>query len=145
MSYVDSVESNTVTAEEAFYGRILSRLLKWIGVLSGFFLIFVCWRYGWRGGLGFAAGSVVSYLNFHALMRGVNGLADRIVNRNSREKGGMVVFMFMLRYGLVGLGAYAIFKGSAVAFHGFLWGLCMPVAAMMSEAGFEAYAAFLRK
>jgi len=33
-------------------------------------------------------------------------------------------------------------KGSSLAFHGFLWGLCLPVAAMMIEAVFEAFFAF---
>jgi hypothetical protein len=78
------------------------------------------------------------------LARGVEGLADRIVNQQSREKGRRIVFRFLLRYGLVAIAAYAIFKGSLLAFHGFLWGLCLPVAAMMIEAAFEAYAAFGR-
>ena len=75
-------------------------------------------------------------------MRGVESLADRIVNQQSQEKGRKIVLRFLVRYGLVALVAYAIFKSSALAFRGFLWGLCVPVAAMMIEAGFEAYAAF---
>jgi hypothetical protein len=35
----------------------------------------------------------------------------------------------------VGLVAYAIFISSSQAFRGFLWGLCVPVAALMAEAG----------
>jgi hypothetical protein len=103
------------------------------------------WAYGWLGAAGFAAGVAVSYINFLALARGVEGLADRIVNQHSQEKGRSIVLRFLLRYGLVAVVAYAIFKGSALAFRGFLWGLCVPVAAMMIEAGFEAYAAFRRE
>ncbi len=100
------------------------------------------WRYGWVGAIGFAAGRAVSCINFRALQRSVEALADRIVNRQSQEKGGRIVLRFLVRYGLVAAVAYAIFKGSALAFRGFLWGLCLPVAAMMIEAGFEAYVAF---
>ncbi len=72
----------------------------------------------------------------------MEALADRIVNRQSAEKGGNIVFRFLVRYALVGAVAYAIFNSSALAFRGFLWGLCLPVAAMMIEAAVEAYAAF---
>ncbi len=94
--------------------------------------------------LGFAAGAAASWLNFHSLARGVEGLADRIVNAQSRERGAVVVARFLLRYLLVGIAAYAIFKGSYYAFRGFLAGLCLPVAAILSEAVYEAYAAFRR-
>jgi hypothetical protein len=47
-----------------------------------------------------------------------------------------------VRYALVAAAAYVIFKSSALAFRGFLWGLCVPVAAMMIEAAVEAFAAF---
>jgi hypothetical protein len=100
------------------------------------------WLYGWMGTIGLAAGAAVSYINFRALARGVEGLVDRVADRQSREKGRVIVFRFLVRYGLVAIVAYAIFKGSALAFRGFLWGLCLPVAAMMIEAAVEAYAAF---
>ncbi len=102
------------------------------------------WFYRWAGAIGFAFGAAVSYANFRSLTLGVEGLADRIVNRDSREKGGRIVLRFLVRYGLVGVAAYAIFKGSSLAFHGFLWGLCVPVAALMAEAAWEGYAAFRR-
>jgi hypothetical protein len=49
-----------------------------------------------------------------------------------------------VRYGLVGAAAYAIFRSSPLAFRGFLWGLCVPVAALMVEAAWEGYTAFRR-
>ena len=105
----------------------------------------VYWYYGWAGAIGVAAGSAVSYINFRTLVRGVEALGDRIVNQRSTERGWAVVARFLVRYGLVGIGAYAIFKSSGLAFCGFLWGLSLPVAAMMAEAGVEAYVAFRRK
>lgn len=122
--------------------RAIPRMLRMMAVTSLLLLAPAFWIYGWRGAVGFAAGALVSYVNFLALTRGVESLADRIVNRQSEEKGRKIVVRFLVRYGLVAIVAYVIFKGSALAFRGFLWGLCLPVAAMMIEAGFEAYAAF---
>ena len=51
---------------------------------------------------------------------------------------------FFLRYVFAGIVAYVIFTSSSQAFRGFLFGLCTPVAAMLMEAGFEAYAAVRR-
>ncbi len=126
----------------ALYARALPRMLRFMLIVSIPLLVPVLWRYSWPGAIGFAAGALVSYVNFRALARGVEGLAERIVNQQSREKGRKIVLRFLVRYALVGAVAYAIFKGSTLAFYGFLWGLCLPVAAMMIEAAFEAYAAF---
>lgn len=130
---------------QAFNERALSRMFRTLLAVSVVLLVPAFWRYGWLGAMGFAAGATISCVNFRSLQRSVEALADRIVNRQSQEKGGRIVFRFLLRYGLVGAVAYAIFKGSSLAFHGFLWGLCLPVAAMMIEAALEAFAAFGRQ
>lgn len=135
----DPIEENRIT-----YDRIIPRVLRNLLVASLLLLAPVFWFYRWVGAIGFALGAAVSYINFHSLTRGVEGLADRIVNRNGREKGGRIILRFLVRYGLVAAVAYAIFKGSPMAFRGFLWGLCVPVAALMAEAAWEGYAAFRR-
>lgn len=129
---------------ESIYARAIPRMRRIMLVASVVLLVPAFWFYGWGGAIGFAAGAAVSYINFLALSRGVEGLAERIINQHSQEKGRKIVLRFLMRYGLVAVVAYAIFKGSALAFRGFLWGLCLPVAAMMIEAGVEAYAAFRR-
>ncbi|MFY9560326.1 MAG: ATP synthase subunit I [Terriglobales bacterium] len=130
---------------DSFYDRAIPRMLRTMLVVSVLLLGPVFWLYGWPGTIGVAAGSAVSYINFRTLVRGVEALGDRIVSRHSKERGWAIVLRFLVRYGLVGIVAYAIFKSSAWAFRGFLWGLCLPVAAMMVEAGVEAYAAFRRE
>ena len=129
---------------EAFSARAIPRMLRIMLGASVVLLVPAFRFYGWAGAIGFAAGAAVSYINFLALARGVEGLAERIVNQHSQEKGRRIVLRFIARYGLVAVVAYAIFKGSSLAFRGFLWGLCLPVAAMMIEAGVETYAAFRR-
>jgi hypothetical protein len=131
-------------SELTSYERILPRVLRNIVVFSVLLLGPAFWFYRWAGSIGFVFGAAVSYVNFRSLTRGVEGLTDRIVNRNSREKGGRIVLRFVVRYGLVGVAAYAIFLSSSVAFRGFLWGLCVPVAALMAEAAWEGYTALRR-
>jgi hypothetical protein len=122
--------------------RVIPRVMRNILIASVLLLGPVFWFYGWVGAIGFAFGAAVSYVNFYSLKRGVEGLADRVVNRNSREKGGWIVLRFVVRYGLVAIVAYAIFIGSPVAFRGFLWGLCVPVTALMAEAIWQGFTAF---
>jgi hypothetical protein len=126
------------------YERIIPRVLR--NMLVASFLLFgpMFWFYRWAGSIGFVFGAAVSYVNFRSLTRGVEGLADRIVNHNSREKGRSIILRFVVRYGLVGVVAYAIFVSSSLAFRGFLWGLCVPVAALMAEAVWEGYTALRR-
>jgi len=130
---------------DSFYARAIPRMLRTMLVVGVLLVAPVYWRYGWVGAIGVAAGAAISYINFRTLIRGVEALGDRIVNQQSKERGWAVVARFLVRYGLVGIAAYAIFKGSALAFRGFLWGLSLPVAAMMVEAGVEAYVAFRRE
>jgi len=137
------LEERTID-EQTRYERVIPRVLRNMVIVSVVLLGPSFWFYRWAGSIGFAFGAAVSYVNFRSLTRGVEGLADRIVNRNSREKGGWIVLRFLVRYGLVGAAAYAIFKSSSLAFRGFLWGLCVPVAALMAEAAWEGYAAFRR-
>jgi hypothetical protein len=124
--------------------RIIPRLLRNILVLSILLLGPASWFYRVPGAIGFVFGAAVSYVNFRSLSRGVEGLTARIVDQHSREKGGRIIMRFVVRYLLVGAVAYAIFKSSSFAFSGFLWGLCVPVAAFMAEAVWQAYIAFRR-
>ena len=129
---------------DSFYAHAVPRMLRTMLVVGVLLLVPVFWLYGWTGAIGVAAGSAISYINFRTLISGVEALGDRIVNRHSKERGWAIILRFLVRYGLVGIAAYAIFKSSEWAFRGFLWGLCLPVAAMMVEAGVEAYLAFRR-
>ncbi len=92
------------------------------------------WHYGWRIGLGFACGSAVAYLNFHWLKRVVSALADRATQSGQPQSSQGVVLRFLLRYVLMGLGAYVIFTVSRASLYGLLAGLFLPVAAIACEA-----------
>lgn len=126
---------------ELFYAAALQRVLRTVLALGIVLPPAVWWRYGLAVALGFFLGAAVSWLNFKSLVRGVEALMDRIADTQSGERGGSVVLRFLLRYVLVGILAYVIFRGSFQAFWGFLVALGLPVAAILGEAAYEAYGA----
>jgi hypothetical protein len=134
----------TETPADRFFSAAIPRMLRFILVLGAGFAIFVSWRFGIASGIGFAAGTLIAYLSFRSLNKAVQSLASRIVDSGQHASGFSLVHGFFLRYVLAGIVAYVIFTSSSQAFRGFLFGLCTPVAAMLVEAGFEAYAALRR-
>ena len=129
---------------EQFFASALQRIPKFLLAIAVFLIVPIGWFYGIPPAAGFAVGALLSWFNFRLLARGVEALGDRIVDQHSRERGPILVVRFLLRYLLVALIAYAIFKSSLGAFRGFLFGVCTPVAAMMVEAVYEAYMALRR-
>jgi hypothetical protein len=119
-------------------------MLRFLLILGAALALGAGWRFGLITGLGFAAGAVISYLSFRSLNRAVQSLASSIVDAKQPDRGFSLVSGFFLRYLLAGIVAYVIFTSSYQAFRGFLFGLCTPVAAMLMEAGVEAYAALRR-
>ncbi|MGA2257717.1 MAG: ATP synthase subunit I [Thermoguttaceae bacterium] len=94
--------------------------------------------------VGVAAGSVLGYLNFRWLTASVEALGERIAERQMRESAATVMARFLLRYVLVAVVGYVIFKRSKVSLVGALAGFCLPVAATLCEAVYELYGAFWR-
>ena len=131
------------TAEDIYSGAIarISRLSIVFGVL---FCALAFLLYGWPAGVGFGVGAVLAWWNFQALGRAVQGLATRIVDSGSRESGKRLVLRFLIRYVLVGVAGYGIFKLSRTSLIGLLAGLCVPVAAVGCEAVYELYIALRR-
>jgi hypothetical protein len=78
------------------------------------------------------------------LNKAVKDLTGRIADSGGPANGFTLISGFFLRYLLAGIVAYVIFTSSSQAFRGFLFGLCTPAAALLAEAGLEAYAALRR-
>jgi hypothetical protein len=138
------VPTETSTAANHFFSGAIPRMLRSLLIFGAAFALVTAWRFGLKPGLGFAAGSAIAYLSFRSLNKAVQSLASRIVDAKQPGHGFSLVSGFFLRYLLAGIVAYVIFTSSYQAFRGFLFGLCTPVAAMLMEAGFEAYTALRR-
>ncbi|MGH9546115.1 MAG: ATP synthase subunit I [Terriglobales bacterium] len=129
---------------EAFYSGALDRISRFMLVLALALSAAAWWRYGWRMMLGFACGCAVAYLNFHWLKRVVTALGDRATQSGQTQSSAGVVLRFLLRYVLMGLGAYVIFTLSPASLYGLLAGLFLPVAAIACEAAYESWVALAR-
>jgi hypothetical protein len=129
---------------ERFYGGAITRILRGAIVCTALAAAVGFFVYGARAGVGLLLGAALSYWNFRSLALAVNSLGERIVVGHSREKGSAIVLRFISRILLVGLAGYAIFLSWPGALPGFLVGLCMPVPAMLFEAGYEGFTALRR-
>ena len=108
-------------------------------------LITACIFFGWRIGMGFALGATIAYVNFHWLKRVVAGLAELTIGSGTPASGRGVVHRFLLRYFLMAIVAFVILTVSRESLYGLFAGLFLPVAAILCEAVYEAYAAVIRK
>jgi hypothetical protein len=131
-----AVPADSETFFAGAYGR-LARLMVAVTVATAP-VLFVLLR--WRFGVGFLLGAGVAILNFYWLKSVVSAFADVVTQTGERSTAG-VVAKSLLRYGLLAIIVYGIFRGSGEVVHGFFAGLFVPVAAMVCEAAYEAWSA----
>jgi len=93
-------------------------------------------RFGMRIGVGFAIGCAIAGINFYWIKRVVAIFADKITQQQTATPRG-ARFRFALRYILVALIVYVIFKSSVASFNALLAGLFLPVPAILTEAAYE--------
>lgn len=127
-------------ASEAFYAAALMRIRNFMLMLGGILTLAALGKYGRYAAMGFLLGCVIAYLNFEWLKTGVSGLADRVTNTGKRQSGKGIVARFLLRYALLGAGAYAILTSFPASLRGLFAGLFLPVGAIACEAVYELYA-----
>ena len=144
MTEVESPLGGEAGEGAIFYGGLVERILRLILVLSVLLIPPVWLFYGIVAAEGFLLGAAISYLNFRWLERAVNGIGRAVVEFQSPESGGRIVMRFLIRYVLIASVTYVTFVGWPGAFRGMLGGLCVPVAAMMGEALYEAFSALRR-
>jgi ATP synthase I chain len=139
------VTSQTQPDSDDFYSRSLERIQTFMLVLGVAALITACVFFGWRIGMGFALGASIAYLNFYWLKKVVAGLADVTIGSGTPASSRGVVHRFLLRYFLMAIVAFVILTVSRESLYGLFAGLFLPVAAILCEAAYEAYAAVIRK
>ncbi len=95
--------------------------------------------FGWKTAAGVLLGCIVAWLNFVWLKQAISALADKVTASGKSKSSASTVAKFLLRYALVGIGAYVIFLSSRESLYGFLGGLFLAVAAILCEAVYEAF------
>ena len=129
---------------EDFYPRAYARMARFLLGLAMLGVATLAVALGWRVGASFALGAAIAGVNFYWLKRTVSALAERVTQPGSSKPGRGVVVRFGLRYALVVLAVYAIFRSSWLSLYGLLAGLLLPVAAIACEAAYEMYVALRR-
>jgi ATP synthase I chain len=132
--------AQTETAEQ-FYSRIFRRLMSTMAALALLLTPAVWIRFQSRAGLSFAAGALISILNFYWLALTVRAAGAKAEASGGKSGRAGVMVRFFLRYLLIALAAYVIFRSSADSLYGLFAGLSLPVAAILIEAGLEIYSA----
>lgn len=141
---VEGGSSQLERADEHFFAAAYQRIIRILFVLLPC-LVVLFWAILNRGfALGFLAGGAIAILNFVSLKKLVIAFADRVIASGGERKSSGLVLRFLLRYGLVAVAAYAIFKSSAMSAYGLLAGLAIPAVAIMIEAGYELYGSLRR-
>jgi len=100
--------------------------------------------YGGGVALSFVIGGAISLLNFYWLNRILAALVDAVALRGKKRSAGGIVLRFVLRYLLIAVAAYAIFKSSDMSMYGLCAGLSLPVGAVLIEAAYAIYGALRR-
>lgn len=93
----------------------------------------------WPLAAGFVVGSIVAFVSMAHLQRVVQAFTARAAGQGSGEPAAATVMRFLMRFALVTLGAYVVFKISRMAAYGYVAALFLPVAAMSCEAACEAW------
>lgn len=134
-----STPESSAPAIEASLDRALPRIRKFMLALAAAGTVLCLIFFRWPATAGFVVAAAISYVNQHWLEQAIEALGDRITTQNSGERGGLIVFRAMLRYGLIAAGAYVIFNVSLAALYGFLAGVCLPIAAVACEVVVEIF------
>ncbi len=148
---VEEGSSQIPAAEQALLAGAEQRIARGIWIL-GIAGIGACWLWGgWSWGVGFTVGAALSALNFHWMKGAVGTLADLASSQAVQEAAGEpprkpetapVVARFVLRFALIGIAGYVIFKSSFISLGAFFAGLFLFLAAILVEIIYQVYAAF---
>jgi hypothetical protein len=131
-------------AADRFYNAALDRIRHTMIVLGLGAILIATVLYGLKVALGVLLGCAVAWLNFVWLKEAVGTLTDKVTESGRPKSSAPTVAKFLLRYALVGLGAYAIFLSSRGSLYGFLGGLFLAVAAILCEAVYEIFVGLRR-
>jgi ATP synthase I subunit len=134
----------TENAGEQFFAAAYQRIVHILLGLVPCLVVLFWMLFNHKFAVGFLVGGAIAILNFLSLRRLVIAFADRVIASDGERRSSGLVLRFLLRYGLVGVAGYAIFKSSAMSAYGLLAGLAIPAAGIMIEAGYELYGSFRR-
>lgn len=130
---------------EQFYEAV-ERRIEWLTLVVGGMGAFISgWKWGWRAGLGFVIGAILSWLNFRWLDQGLGALLRAAANP-STASGTLVprwiYARFLGRMALLVCALYVILKGAWFPGRAVLTGLFSLIAGVIVEVTYEVATGF---
>lgn len=133
-------ERQAEAAAAAIFRRILLSMVALL--IAG---VPVLWlQFGKGMAVSFLIGGAISLINFYWLKKTLAALVDAVALAGKRRSAAGIVFRFVLRYLLIAVAAYAIFKSSELSMYGLCAGLSLPVGAVLIEAVYTVFGALRR-
>ena len=129
---------------EAFAANAYRRIFYSMVVLLIAFAPLLWARFGRGMALSFAIGGGIALINFYWLKRTLAALVEAVAVKGKKRSAAGIIIRFMLRYVLIAVAVYAIFKSSAMSLLGLCAGLSLPVGAVLIEAAYAIYGALRR-
>jgi hypothetical protein len=130
---------------EKFYESVerrIEQLTLIIGAVGG---VYAASRWGWRTGIGFAAGAALSWLNFRWLEQGIGGLFRAAVPQTGPEPyrvSPWIYARFFARMALLAGAVYVILRVAWFPGRAVLGGLFALIAAVILEVTYEVATGF---
>jgi hypothetical protein len=130
---------------EKFYEAVerrIEQLTLIIGAVGG---VYAASHWGWRSGIGFAAGAVLSWLNFRWLEQGIGGLFRAAVPQAGPEPyrvSSWIYARFFARMALLAGAVYVILRVAWFPGRAVLGGLFALIAAVILEVTYEVATGF---
>ena len=132
------------SSDEHFFAAAYERIIRILAVLLPCLTVLFWIFFNHRFAVGFVVGGVIAIINFLSLKKLVIAFADRVIASSGDRRSSGLVLRFVLRYGIIAVAGYAIFKSSAMSAYGLLVGLGIPAVGIMIEAGYELYGSWRR-
>ena len=127
-----------------FFAAAFQRIVRILALLLPCAAIALWFFFNHRFAVGFVIGGAIAIVNFHSLRKLVIAFADRVIASSGAQRSSGLVLRFVLRYGIIAVAGYVIFKSSAMSAYGLLVGLAIPAVGIMIEAGYELYGSWRR-
>ncbi|MGH9741138.1 MAG: ATP synthase subunit I [Candidatus Acidiferrum sp.] len=137
----DQAESSSQTSVSAVQAPVTEQRIAWLTLVIGFLGAVVAgWMGHWPWAEGLAAGTVLGWLNFRLLRRGLDALVATSIEQAgaSRVRMPQIAFLLaMLRYSLIAVCVYVIFERTRIPLVSILVGLCALGAAAIAASVYE--------
>jgi hypothetical protein len=130
---------------EQFYEAVERRIELLTLVVVGMVALISTWKWGWRSGLGFIIGAILSWLNFRWLDQGL-GVLLRAAAKPATAPGThisrWIYARFLGRMALLVCALYVILRGAWFPGRAVLTGLFSLIAGVIVEVTYEVATGF---